>query len=193
MKIEFIPCKSPKTCKACGASFPNWVLIDGVRKNLRARSYCLDCSPWGAHNTKRLSVYRVVNDVEHKLCPNCEEWKPLDGFHTAGTKDYHRQSWCKPCLNGRSRELAATLKSKAVAYKGGACHDCGENFPDYIYDFHHRDPEDKDFKISHHLTRNLDWQAVTQELDKCDLLCANCHRHRHYNPNHPAYCPIRRS
>ena len=45
-----------------------------------------------------------------------------------------------------------------------------------VYDFHHRDPSQKDFSISKNAKS---FEKCKQELDKCDLLCANCHRLRH--------------
>jgi len=193
MKIELLKCKNPNICKHCGSEFPNWILVDGVRKNLSTRSYCLGCKPYSSGNTKRLSRYREINGHEQKLCSVCQKWKDVEYAWykvTRGDKVY-TNSHCKDCTNARSRCLAADLKRKAVNYKGEKCYDCGELFPDYIYDFHHRDPSAKDFKVSNHLTRNMDWQKVKDELDKCDMLCSNCHRHRHYDKDNPNYCPTR--
>lgn len=41
-------------CKNCDKEFPNWTTIEGRRKNLSTRKYCLQCSPWGEHNTRKL-------------------------------------------------------------------------------------------------------------------------------------------
>lgn len=62
-------------CLKCGAHFPNWVSIDGVKKNLASRKYCLDCSPWGEHNTKPLhgntgptsKIYQVPEEEFRKI------------------------------------------------------------------------------------------------------------------------------
>lgn len=43
-----------KTCPGCGKEFPTWVEINGVKRNLKSRKFCLECSPFGAHNTKPL-------------------------------------------------------------------------------------------------------------------------------------------
>lgn len=68
------------------------------------------------------------------------------------------------------------LKVRAVQYKGGKCEVCG--YAKYIgaLDFHHRDPNTKDFAIS---SKNVKWETLVGELDKCRLLCANCHREIH--------------
>ncbi len=70
------------------------------------------------------------------------------------------------------------IKEMAVAYKGGQCEACGYNCCVDAFDFHHRDSSQKDFGISEKgYTRS--WKRVMGELDKCQLLCANCHRELH--------------
>lgn len=77
------------------------------------------------------------------------------------------------------RQRARALKAECVVYKGGACKRCGIAADPCIYDFHHRDPSQKDFPISFLSGRIKDLAEVKAELDKCDLLCANCHRIEH--------------
>lgn len=69
-------------------------------------------------------------------------------------------------------------KIKLIEYKGGKCIKCGysKNYPS-VYDFHHRNPEEKEFRISDGNTRSL--EQLKKEVDKCDLVCANCHREIH--------------
>lgn len=70
------------------------------------------------------------------------------------------------------------LKRDAVNYKGGKCEYCGYIGHPSVYDFHHKNPLEKDFGISHSgYTRS--WDKVREEIDKCLLLCANCHREEH--------------
>jgi hypothetical protein len=66
-------------------------------------------------------------------------------------------------------------KRRAIEYKGSKCTRCGEAYPPPAMEFHHRDPTQKKLHLS---GRNLcrSWPAVMEELDKCDLVCANCHR-----------------
>jgi len=70
------------------------------------------------------------------------------------------------------------LRQMAVEYKGGQCNFCGySKCPDAL-DFHHCDPKQKDFGLSARgLTRS--WERIKKELDKCVLVCANCHREVH--------------
>ena len=67
------------------------------------------------------------------------------------------------------------LKQKSVEYKGGKCVCCGYSKYVGVLDFHHLDPSLKDFSIgAKGYTRS--WEKIQAELDKCILVCANCHR-----------------
>ena len=66
----------------------------------------------------------------------------------------------------------------AVEYKGSKCMVCGYNRCIEALEFHHNNSTEKDFSISEKgYTRS--WAKVKEELDKCMLLCANCHREIH--------------
>ncbi len=82
------------------------------------------------------------------------------------------------------RERRRKLKLMAVEYKGGCCENkkCGYNKCVDVLEFHHLDPNEKDFGIaSDGLTRS--WEKIKEELDKCIMLCANCHREEHSKLN----------
>jgi len=68
-------------------------------------------------------------------------------------------------------------KIKAVNYKGGKCEICGEK--DFFkLCFHHKNPEEKEYRISK-LIKDACWPSVVKEIDKCQLLCNNCHIELH--------------
>ena len=70
------------------------------------------------------------------------------------------------------------IKEMAIKYLGGKCQICGYNRYQGALDFHHKDENLKGFGISDKgYTRS--WERVKQELNKCYLLCANCHREMH--------------
>jgi len=67
------------------------------------------------------------------------------------------------------------IKQLAIAYKGGQCQICGYSKYQGALDLHHIDQDSKEFGIGDKgYTRS--WEKVKIELDKCTLLCANCHR-----------------
>lgn len=68
-------------------------------------------------------------------------------------------------------------KRRAIAYKGGKCELCGYDKCERALTFHHRNPEEKSFSISGGHCRS--WKSFCAEVDKCDLLCMNCHMEVH--------------
>ena len=67
------------------------------------------------------------------------------------------------------------IKELSVAYKGGKCQLCGYEKYQGALDLHHIDASKKEFGIGDKgYTRS--WKRVKEELDKCVLVCANCHR-----------------
>jgi hypothetical protein len=69
-------------------------------------------------------------------------------------------------------------KAKLVEYKGGKCQNlvCGYNNCDAALEFHHIDPKEKDFSIS---AKSYSFERLKQEVDKCIMLCSNCHTEVH--------------
>ena len=66
-------------------------------------------------------------------------------------------------------------------YSGRFCKMCGfDSFDNpWIMDYHHREPEQKSFDIGKKISR-YSFDTLKNEIDKCDLLCSNCHRITHY-------------
>jgi len=83
---------------------------------------------------------------------------------------------CRSCVSNRRRWI---MKIKAIEYLGGKCKICEYEGCVESFDFHHTDPSKKDFTLSGRLSYS--WERIKNELDKCDLLCANCHRELHWN------------
>lgn len=71
-------------------------------------------------------------------------------------------------------------KVELVAYKGGKCEICGYSKCIQALEFHHLNPEEKDFNIS---SSSKSLNELKKEIDKCILVCANCHREIHANIN----------
>lgn len=103
----------------------------------------------------------------------------MDVCQTCG-RDYiyekRRGGTKKDCNNCVSKRRRNTLRSRAIAYKGGECLVCGYNKSIRALCFHHR--ENKLFTVSSSFCRS--WDSIKKEIDKCDLLCANCHMELHF-------------
>lgn len=77
-----------------------------------------------------------------------------------------------------------------IEYKGGKCERCGYNKSMRALEFHHLDPSEKDFGISKQINRNIN--DLKKEVDKCILLCSNCHAEIHeelYNEGFSQFNP----
>lgn len=127
----------------------------------------------------------------------CGELKPPDDFAWRLKKAGRRDSFCRPCrvvysrkyyLANKQRHIARAEKSKRrIAlertrylldyFKSHPCADCGETDP-IVLEFDHTDPSTKSFNIGTMLAKRA-WASVLAEIDKCDVVCANCHRRRH--------------
>jgi hypothetical protein len=164
-----------KNCAICSNKFPSWIKIDGKYRNLNSRKYCFECSPFGKHNTIRLEK----NTKGFRNCPKCKENKSISEFYSrrgrAGSSCY-----CKACTNSQAIERQRQFKINCIEYKGGCCSICGYNKYAGALEFHHEDASKKNFTIANQRLVLFD-DRIKKELDKCILVCANCHREIHGN------------
>ncbi len=98
----------------------------------------------------------------------------LGGVNTEKLDDAER----KNRNYNRVKSHRQKIKEKAVEYKGGKCEKCGYDKCNWAFDFHHLNSNEKDFNLSSNLT--ISWDKLKKELDKCIMVCANCHRELHY-------------
>ncbi len=127
------------------------------------------------------SYARVILEG-HKICIKCNVDKSLDEFHQYTQKDGRRRSnsYCKPCSIRDVLDRQTNFKLQCLDYKGGRhCIKCGYNKSHVSLDFHHRFDSSKEFAISKYKSYKF-IDAVKNELDKCDVLCSNCHRETHH-------------
>lgn len=75
------------------------------------------------------------------------------------------------------KDFRARLKERAVYVMGGKCQCCGYDKCITALEFHHLNPEEKDFTFGTNCNRS--WQTTRNEIQKCILVCANCHREIH--------------
>ena len=73
----------------------------------------------------------------------------------------------------RAQTMVAVRELKDVP-----CADCGESYPYYVMDFDHKENEIKVINISTAVGRGWPLDRVMMEIEKCDVVCANCHRER---------------
>ncbi len=97
-------------------------------------------------------------------------------FCSSACKNKHHQSYESQKRRGLARKL------KLVKTAGGSCSICGYRKNLAALVFHHTDSTDKDFKLDMRSLSNRKLEAVLTELDKCILVCRNCHAELH-NPH----------
>ena len=127
----------------------------------------------------------------NKICSKCGLEKPINEFVKNKTKKDGYTSYCKEChrktcrayyLNNKQviRKHAKIYQNKMKDFvnhfKKGGCILCGEKDLACL-DLHHL--RDKKFTISSKIT-DLSKDTLKEEIDKCVVLCANCHRKLHY-------------
>jgi hypothetical protein len=132
---------------------------------------------------------------ELRRCGSCGELKSLDAFAWRRRGKGQRDNMCRPCRSeyGRGHYQAnrqryidlAAKRTRAVAeerygylieyFRSHPCKDCGEADP-IVLEFDHLG-DDKAFNIAKGI-RDRSWQAVLDEIAKCEVVCANCHRRR---------------
>lgn len=126
-----------------------------------------------------------------KMCNICKTEKELDEFHKKGKghqgmckecrKNYIREHYLKnkekylekaKISNKKLRDWYVDLKSKL------SCESCGESHISCL-DFHHKNPKEKEIALGSAMSYSK--EKVNKELEKCIVLCSNCHRKLHWN------------
>lgn len=192
-------------CTQCGSEFPPAVVANGIRLNFLGRKRCLTCLP---HRPLRKPRKRVQRAIRTKLCESCSRPFGLRQVIDGKLRYLYRRRFCLDCSpfgshntskfpprigvpeelreHRRRRRNAKTyryqkkrrrrVKAELIELRGGRCEECEYSVSLAALEFHHRDPATKEFGIGNF---NGSWERLLAEVEKCDLLCANCHRLRH--------------
>ncbi len=137
-----------------------------------------------------------------KTCSACGKSKSLTNFYKrrTGTRSGQHYEKCKDCYKTRGRDYYSKHREKQLGLakkrkqgyilerkkffeeiKNKPCADCGKIYPPWVMDFDHRDKKLKLGNVSKLALRKF-WsiERIKEEIKKCDLVCANCHRERTY-------------
>jgi hypothetical protein len=137
-------------------------------------------------------------DLIEKGCSKCKNTKPIDEFFWKNQVKNRRHSQCKECYraarnhkehylkyrdeyltranNRRYTKMTENRLNLLEYFKTHHCIFCGESNP-IVLDFDHRDHKEKEYNISKMIT-TYNWNTILLEIEKCDVLCSNCHRIR---------------
>lgn len=165
-------------CKNCNKTFPLSLKIDGKWKVFNRRKYCLECSPFGTKDRRHPSL-RTLDEDGCRTCSKCRQRLPLnkDNFSSSKTEKSGLRWYCKPCCSKITIDRQQQQKIKCIDYKGGRCVVCSYNRCNRSLHFHHLNPAEKEFSLAKY--RNRSWTTTKAELDKCILVCSNCHGEIH--------------
>lgn len=121
--------------------------------------------------------------IETKICTKCGRELPIEEFNWRNKEKGTRRSECKYCHSNFMNNLYMDKKQIISDIKQNLkCEKCGESKP-YCLDFHHTDPKKKEGTIAKMISNNYRLNKILDEIKKCRVLCANCHREFHYLNN----------
>lgn len=153
-----------RNCVKCNKRF-NSYSKETQNSNL-GRINCFDCSPKRKSKKKTRTGYIQ--------CSHCDLVMEERFFYKRPSPTRRP---CKACHLIASRKKHKIKKQAWVDYLGGECERCGYSKCLAALDFHHKDPTAKENNISD--LRGKSINEVKVEMDKCILLCSNCHREHH--------------
>lgn len=128
-------------------------------------------------------------------CAECNEYKTIDQFCKNRARWHGLQRYCKSCMKKREQEgeasgkwnrrnMQRTISERYKTLAGAKCQRCGYDRLG-ILEFHHVDPNGKEREPTSALHGRT--EAAMTELDKCALLCPNCHRELHFGVWHEEF------
>ena len=168
-----------------------------MQKRVFSREFKLDVVRQIARGQKRpIQVRREYSLDESMLSRWCKEYRERgeDAFLPKDpgkkTQEYleRKRAWDRDYYQRHKIERQAAnygRRTKLFQYlqqvkANASCVYCGENHPATLQ-FHHRDPSQKEFNIGEFVTRQLGgMEKLKKEIEKCDIVCANCHLKYHY-------------
>lgn len=134
-----------------------------------------------------------------RTCSRCGQRKPTTDFPLRRRDGARRQSHCRACkaayqadwyAENRARHILAVEATRRARLernrrlvreaKDRPCADCGQRYPPYVLDFDHVRGQ-KSWAIASQV-RDATLERLREEIAKCDVVCANCHRERTYGP-----------
>ena len=137
--------------------------------------------------------------MQTKECTKCNKTKNVEEFRFRNKAKNTRTSWCKACYseyekqtwkNSENRRNSNKARNKNRVQRNkehvwnylleNPCENCGNNDP-RVLEFDHIDRSDKYNNISNLINSSYSIERIMEEISKCRILCANCHRIHTYS------------
>ena len=145
----------------------------------------------------------------HKSCTKCNTTKPVTEFNYREKKKGTYQSHCRDCTKGylkkhyranekyyRDKARYHTRRYEKIARRtiyelklSNPCVECGEGDP-RVLDFDHIISEDKSHNVANMVKNGYSVKSILKEVEKCQILCANCHQKKTLEENNSAFHTI---
>lgn len=123
-----------------------------------------------------------------KICKKCNKEKELDSFNNKGKG--RKQPYCRECQKlwfkqhyeankphylAKAKKKNDSLRQLILEAKNKPCMDCNMSYPYYVMEFDHRENKKFHLATAHN---NKGKNAIILEIEKCDVVCSNCHKER---------------
>jgi len=165
-----------KICTKCGEN--KNIDCFSPRENGKFASACKKCKASYRREKYKAKPKEQYEILYEKVCSICGELKSIEDFYKNSRCSTYRNE-CKECLKVRVLNYRTEIIELVRELKSKPCTDCGCVFPYYVMDFDHKEGHEKLFEISQ--MRRHSKELVLLEIQKCDLVCSNCHRIRTFN------------
>lgn len=186
-----------KTCTKCKKDkdilyfYKNNNFKDGYNSSCKSCDSAINKEYQKIYKFKRTGICKYCQNFifgQKVICAKCKEnkknidkkfiCKVCNKEYTFGKQKNNTLSLCSRCHIYKFR---VKRRTKCINIKGGACEICGYNECIDALAFHHKKPDDKLFKINAINCGGKKWEKILKELEKCTLLCHNCHTETHVN------------
>ena len=163
-------------CEECNQEFS--VKRNGKRAN--GRRFCSHKCSQQFQKQESAKRELIGSYPGTKRCGNCDNIKPAGEFGIRDRRKFRLSSYCRQCMYLAQMRRWNRNKIRAIEYLGGICSICMKSKHPALFDFHHL-TDDKEVEWTKLRLRS--WDKIKIELDKCTLMCCECHRLHHINPN----------
>lgn len=136
--------------------------VTGCYNKRNAKGYC------SLHYARSVRGTRMEQQV--RLYDSSRVCNILDCYEPHGYNGY--------CSKHARRLLNNRRKEEMVSLFGGKCHDCGDDFPPHVFDFDNIEDGPGHTSIGRLMSRGAPMSRLLEELKRCEMVCANCHRIR---------------
>jgi hypothetical protein len=171
--LEFLRDLRRRPCQDCGGTFAPWVM-DFDHRDPKTKSFALAAGHALLKSREVLLAEIAKCDI---VCANCHAirtytWIKSEDVFASRAPGTSPNLMRRTAYRRDHGKLLAELRTVP-------CFDCGRTFPYFVMQFDHRDATNKRYVVAQMVGR-VGTQTILDEVAKCDVLCANCHRERTY-------------